>query len=131
MAVFTVGSGNYTFSSPGVKEFLQKPIPQSLVISPGDTLAMKGDSFLVDITADYPDAVIYYCLDGQEPNKTSNVFYQPFYLKENGILKSKTFPENSPPSFVSTSAIDFLDPKINGLSYKYFVGKWIQLPEFD
>ncbi|MCK5209796.1 MAG: chitobiase/beta-hexosaminidase C-terminal domain-containing protein, partial [Cyclobacteriaceae bacterium] len=131
MAVFEVGSGNYSFSSPDVKDLLPKPIPQSPIITPRDTLAMKGDSVFVQIRTDYPDAKVHYTLDGSEPDSLSNVFNQSFYLTENTTIKAKAFLKKSKPSFKTTRVINFIDLNTNGLTYTYYEGKWMQLPDFD
>ncbi len=131
LAVFEIGSGKYSFSSPNILDLLQVPVPQSPIISPGDTFAMKGDSALVNIKTDYSDAIVHFTLDGKEPDVSSNVFTQPFYLKENVIIKAKTFLENSEPSFTTTSVINFLDPNKNGLIFNYYEGKWTALPDFN
>lgn len=131
LAVFELGSGNYSFSSPDVKDLLPKPIPQSPNITPGDTLATKGDSVFVQIKTDYPDAKVLYTLNGQEPDSLSSVFDQSFYLSQNTTIKAKTFLNHSEPSFTTTRIINFIDINKNGLSYTYYEGKWSKLPDFD
>ena len=34
-------------------------------------------------------------------------------------------------SFVKSNYIDFINPKINGISYKYYDGAWMKIPDFS
>jgi hypothetical protein len=130
-AVYEVGSGEYNFLSKGTKKLIRNTILSNPIIEPGDTLAQISDSVKIKITSDVAEAGIYYTTDGSEPDSTSSVFKTPFYVSKATVIKAKVILKGYDPSFVKTTYIDFVNPEVNGLTYKYYEGIWTKLPDFS
>lgn len=130
-AVFEVESGNYQFESIGAVSNLKYPVPATPIIHPADTLANVQDTVWVKISSDASRAQIHYTTDNSDPDQNSMVYVRPFAVTKPTIVKAKAFEENCPPSSIKSNFIDFVDPKRNGLTYKYYEGKWNELPEFS
>lgn len=129
-AVYEIGSGEYHFVSERSKKMLRHTILSNPVIHPNDTLAQVNDSVLVKITSDVAEAGIYYTTDSSDPDSTSLVYKNPFYISKATLIKAKALLNGYDPSFVKTNYIDFVNPEVNGLTYKYYEGIWIKLPDF-
>jgi alpha-L-rhamnosidase len=129
-AVYEVESGDYQFLAKGSRSQLKNTILSNPIIHPSDTLAQAHDSVQMRITSDVPEAVIRFTTDGTDPTPSSPVYKTPFYLKKPTELRAKATLEGYEPSFVKVNFIDFIDPKINGLNYKFYVGKWTKLPDY-
>jgi len=130
-AIYECGSGNYNFLSEGAKSSLKHTILSNPIIHPGDTLARLNDSILVDITSDVSGAKIYFTSDSTEPDTISSFFRVPFWVSQPTIIRAKAYLKGYESSFTKTNYIDFIDPEINGLIYKYYEGVWTKLPEFS
>jgi alpha-L-rhamnosidase len=118
-AVYEIDSGSYQFVSKGSKSCLYNTILSNPVIHPGDTLAQVHDSVKVTITSDVVGARIHFTTDNSEPDSTSRVYHQPFYVQKPSVIKAKVSLKGYEPSFTKTNFIDFVDPDINGLTYSY------------
>ena len=129
-AVYEIKSGDYRFLSKGAKNLLKNAILSNPIIHPADTLAQAHDSVLVNITSDVAEAGIYYTIDGSDPDSTSRVFNQPFYVLKPTIIRAKAVLAGYEPSFDKTNYIDFINPEVNGLTYKYYEGAWMKIPDF-
>ncbi|MCX6226412.1 MAG: PA14 domain-containing protein [Bacteroidia bacterium] len=130
-AVYEIQSGEYLFLSKGSKNRLKNAILSNPIIHPGDTLAQINDSVRVSITSDVAEARIYYTADNSEPDSTSRLFNRPFYVTKPTIIRAKAFSKGFEPSFTKTNYIDFINPEINGLTYKYYEGIWTKIPDFS
>lgn len=130
-AVFEVQSGKYKFVSRDAKKLMRAPILPAPVISPRDTLASVGDSVKVNIASGVEGTPIYYTLDGSEPDSTSTLFTQPFYLHQPVEVKAKSFKKGYVTSFTKSNKISFMNPEVNGIAYNYYEGVWTELPDFS
>lgn len=130
-AVYEVESGVYQFLSKGSKNLLKNTILSNPIIHPGDTLVQIHDSVMVSIISDVAEARIYYTDDNSEPDSTSALFKKPFYLSKPTIIRAKVFSNGYKPSFTKVNYIDFINPEINGLTYKYYEGIWTKIPDFS
>ncbi len=129
-AVYEVKSGDYQFLSKGSKNLLKNSILSNPIIHPGDTLAQVKDSVMVSISSDVAEAQIRYTIDGSEPDQGSRLFEHPFYISKPTIVRAKAVLEGYEPSFTKTNYIDFINPEVNGLTYKYYEGAWMKIPDF-
>lgn len=129
--VYELESGNYSFLSKGSKNLLKHIILSNPIIHPGDTLAHVGDSILVHITSDVSEARLHYTLDGSEPDSTSKLYKAPFFISKPATIKAKAMLNGYESSFIKSNYIDFINPKLNGLTYKYYDGAWMKLPDFS
>jgi len=85
------------------------------------------------------DAEIRYTLDGSDPTSTSELYKEPFTIRQTTILKARAFSVYDTQSRVSqrtytqTEILTAVDPgnTKEGLSYSYFEGNWVQLPNFS
>ncbi|MEI7501216.1 MAG: family 78 glycoside hydrolase catalytic domain, partial [Bacteroidota bacterium] len=130
-AVYEVESGEYQFRSNGSRNLLKNTILSNPIILPADTLAQIKDSVLVRITSDVAEARIHYTTDNTEPDSTSRLFEKPFYVSQPTTIKAKAFLTGYESSFTKTNFIDFINPGINGLTYKYYEGIWVKIPDFS
>jgi hypothetical protein len=130
-AVYEVESGDYQFASKGSRKLLRNTILTNPIIHPADTLAMVHDSVNVSITSDVAEAHIFYTTDNTEPDSTSAMYSTPFFVSKPTVIKAKAILNGFDPSFTKTNYIDFVNPKVNGLNYKYFEGEWMKLPDFS
>ena len=128
--VYEVASGEYHFVAKGAKNLLKHIILSNPIIHPGDTLARENDSILVKITSDVAEAHIRYTTDGSDPDSTAALFEKPFYITKPTTIRAKVMLEGYEPSFVKSNYIDFINPKINGLTYTYYDGAWMKIPDF-
>ncbi len=129
-AVYEIESGDYEFLSKGPKRLLKHIILSNPIIHPGDTLAQVRDSILVHITSDVAEAAIHYTTDGSEPDSTSSLFRKPFYISKPTKIRARAMLNGYESSFVKSNYFDFIDPKTNGLTYQYYDGAWMKIPEF-
>jgi len=130
-AVYEVESGDYQFVSEGSRKMLRNTILTNPIIHPADTLAQVHDSIKIRITSDVAEAHIHYTTDNSEPDSTSKLYTKPFPVSEPTVIKAKAILNGYDPSFTKTNFIDFINPKINGLTYKYYEGVWTRLPDFS
>ena len=130
-AVYEIESGDYQFISKGSKKLLRNTILSNPIIHPGDTLAQVHDSVMVNITSDVAEAKIYFTTDGSEPDSTSYLFKKPFGVSKPSVIKAKVFLNGYKPSSTKTNFIDFINPDVNGLIYKYIEGVWTKIPDFS
>ena len=87
----------------------------------------------VDIKDYSKNGEIRYTLDGTPPNEMSTLYTKPFQFKleESTTINARVFKEGVKPSNINSSRLSYVDPQKNGLSYKYFVGDWSNLPKFS
>ncbi|MDB4583603.1 family 78 glycoside hydrolase catalytic domain [Draconibacterium sp.] len=130
-AKFEVQSGTYTFKSDDVSGLLKKPVLSAPVISPGDTLASLGDSVRVNIISDISETEVRYTLDDTDPDEHSYLFDAPFSVTQPTTIRAKVFEKDSTPGIEKKITIDFIDPKNNGINFKYYEGVWQKLPDFN
>ena len=129
-ATFQVGSGRFVFVSKGAEKILPATFPTAPDISPGDTIVTKGDSVRVAIHSDLSGGIIRFTTNGKEPNSTAARYTGPFFLKKSAEIRARVFQAGFPPGFVSKRMVSFVDPRVNGVRFAYFEGKWKKLPDF-
>jgi alpha-L-rhamnosidase len=130
-AVYKVESGRYQFKSAQISALLDTPFASGPVISPQDTSVFIPDSVLVHMKTETAGSEIRYTLDNNNPSEQSLLYKGPFALRRKAIIKAGTFKDGYHPSFISTSEISFVEPKVNGLRYNFYEGIWTKLPDFS
>ncbi len=130
-AIFEVTSGQYSFSSNGAEKIITKPYVSGPVITPWDTILTVGNRISVDITCEDKDATIHYTIDGSMPNEGSPVYNKPFEISNKTVVRAQAFKKDYNPSNRSSSNIGFVDPRVNGIMWKLYEGKFLQVPDFD
>ncbi len=71
-------------------------------------------SLSIKINSNFPNAKIYYSLDGSEPTRKSNLYIEPFQVKEIATIRARAFVAGRPPSYIATQTFS------NGLEYDYY-----------
>ncbi len=72
-----------------------------------------NESSQIELKSNYPQAKIYYTLDGSEPNQQSNFYYGKFQVNHTTTIRAKAFVAGRPPSYTATrifASLDFQDP---------------------
>ena len=131
-AVYAIGSGTYAFSVDGYQPpAVQKPYVANPRVQPGDTSAVFPAKVQIRMECGTPGAQIRYTLDGSEPTERSPLYDQPFETDKYAVVTARAFKEGMAPSFRRTAVVDVSDPRVNGLNYAYYEGKWDALPDFS
>ena len=130
LAVFEIKSGNYSFSSKGVKKVITEPYVPAPVITPADTILAIGVRLQVSITAPDSKSVIHYTLDGTQVTESSPLFGKPFEISGNTLVKAKAFREGYHPSNQSKEIYNYIDPARNGIEWSLYPGAFKKLPDF-
>ena len=128
---YEISSGKYTFVSKNIDEIIKTPMLSIPVIDPPDSTLFSPDSVLVNIRQYSKNAQIRFTLDGREPNENSELFTQPFMLRNSAVVKARTFWEGLKQGFTKSNRIVFIDSLANGVDYNYFIGAWNKLPDFE
>jgi hypothetical protein len=110
---------------------LNKAVLSTPVIYPGDLLAMQGDSVWVTISSGIEGSQIFYTTDGSEPDSRSSLYDAKFCVTKPTTIRARTYSNGFVNSFSKSNRIDFINPKLNGLTYKYYEGGWTKLPNFS
>ena len=131
-AVFAVGSGAYAFTADGYEPPKgQKPYVANPRILPGDTAAFAPAKVQIRMQCATRDAQIRYTLDGSEPTERSLLYDQPLETDKYVTVTARAFKQGMSPSFKRTAVVDVSNPRVNGLNYAYYEGKWEGLPDFS
>jgi alpha-L-rhamnosidase len=130
-AVFNIESGDYSFSSDGVKMKFTKQYVSNAVITPKNTIAFIGDKIMAAISCENKDAVIRYTLDGSEPNTSSSLYSKPLEILTTTIIRAQAFIDGYNPSIKTRVTYNFVDPNKNGILWNYYEGDFNKLPNFD
>ena len=104
----------------------QKAAPVVQIDPPG--VFFHQESPAIQITSNFPNAKIYYTLDGSKPTRQSNLYIEPFQVNETTTVRARAFLAGRPPSYVTTQifgSLDFQDPPKHGklfpgLEYDYY-----------
>jgi predicted alpha-1,2-mannosidase len=118
----------YSFTK---KDFVSPPFQKK-------DISLFKDSAVVDLDCSVKDAVIYYTLNGTEPNQNSEKFLKPFTIKTTTILKARSYKENLEPSnilsFTSEKLIyrksEHPENLVNGIRYLYYEGVFSSVFDF-
>lgn len=100
----------------------------------------QKESPLIHLVCNFPEAKIYYTLDGSEPTKQSTFYFEPFRVNETVTVRARAFLPGRPASYIVTEifgSLNYQDPpkhgKLNpGLQYDYFkarVNSVLELPD--
>ncbi len=130
-SVYEVASGEYDFLSKGAKTILPKTMLPAPVIALDNSFAFEGDTIEVTISSGNPGAKTFYTIDGLEPDENSEVYEKPILISETTKIKAKSVKEGFISSNVQNGFVEFINPKLNGLHYKYYEGEWMKLPDFS
>jgi hypothetical protein len=130
-SVYELASGEYSFLSKGAKNLLPETMLPVPVIALDHTFAFVGDTVEVSIYSGETDAKIYYTTNGSEPDEKSKVYEKPLQISKTTKIKAKSVKDGFISSTVQSGFIEFINPKLNGLQYKYYEGKWMKLPDFS
>jgi alpha-L-rhamnosidase len=130
-AVYAVGSGSYAFSVDAFQPTAaHQPYAATPRILPGDTSAVSPSKVQIRMQCATEGVQIRYTLDGSEPTERSPLYDQPLETDKYAVVTARAFKPGMAPSFRRTAVIDVSDPRINGLNYGYYEGKWDALPDF-
>lgn len=108
-----------------LSEGLQVSIPYTT-----NDLYLYLDSVRVDLGSATSDALLYYTLDGTEPDENSFVYEKPFTLFETKTIKAKAYKTGYTPSrtlVVKATKAVLENPRsaqgsVNGTNYRYYEG---------
>ncbi|MBK7106938.1 MAG: family 78 glycoside hydrolase catalytic domain [Ignavibacteriae bacterium] len=131
LAIFEICSGEYSFTTKGVKKKVTKSFTSNAVISPRDSTALFGKKIIASISCRDKNAIVHYTIDGSEPNLNSPVYTKPFEITKNTIVKAQAYMYGFNPSVLSKVVYNFVDPKKNGIEWKLFEGEFKKLPDFN
>ena len=104
---------------------LRMPPP---AIDPADIFFV--DSVRVRITSEVGDAVIRYTLDGTPPGKGSPRYTEPVWIRHSCTLTAAARREGFLPGETAVSRYVKEEVPDQGILYKYYEGKWEDLPRF-
>ncbi|TFG98538.1 MAG: hypothetical protein E4H13_09780, partial [Calditrichales bacterium] len=99
------------------------------VIEPQTSLGMD-QAVRVTLSCPTDGAVIRYTVDGTQPATNSAVYKGPFELEKRTEVKAQAYKEGLQASVVATQSYYILDSEKNGMTYRYYEGKWEYLPDF-
>jgi len=128
-AVFEVKSGNYSFSSDGVKKISTQPYVSTAVIAPADSIFPIGSKTLATITCAEGNAKIHYSINGADLNESSPIYEKPIEISANTILRAQAFLDGYKPSNQSKVIYSFIDPLKNGINWTLYRGRFIKVPD--
>lgn len=129
-AVYSIPSGKYEFQSKDAASSLRSAVIPAPVVIPGDTLAYFGDTVMVRMKTSERGLEIHYTLDGTAPDRKAPVYRSPLPVTYSCMVRARAFKGSEPSGLSKMSRIDFIDPRKNGLNYKYYEGAWEKLPDF-
>ena len=133
---FTVGATYKNSNDIGVvtnHTYIINPITEAKapVITPGS--GTYGQRQLVSMSSDTQDSKIYYTVDGSIPSRDSMDFKEPFYVKQDTVVKAITVTKNGISEItvneikVNQEASNFLKTDGKVIRNNYGAGEKIQL----
>ena len=128
-SIFSISPGTYEFTSGNIGRLIKPVHVSTPTITPYDTLFLKPQSADIFIESATEGADIYYTLDGTEPDMGSNKYSGPLRLDKNSVVKAIAYNDGYIPSFVKSTAVNFIDPEINGIDYTVYEGMWDKKPD--
>jgi hypothetical protein len=104
----------------------QKAAPVVSISPPGEFFDTVSSP--IALTCNFPNAKIYYTLDGSEPTQNSNLYYESFQLKKTHTVKTRAFLPGRPSSYITSQIFASLQyyravepgPVKSGLYYDYY-----------
>lgn len=82
----------------------------SPIITPGTSTFYNPYSVNVSITSGTEDALIYYTIDGSDPDESSTLYEGSFSISETTTVKAKAYKAGLDASTITTSTLTFVDP---------------------
>ena len=86
------------------------------MITPGS--GTYGQRQLVSMSSDTQDSKIYYTVDGSIPSRDSMEFKEPFYVKQDTVVKAITVTKNG------ISEITVNEIKVNQEASNFLKNRW-------
>lgn len=109
-----------TLQTTKLKMFNPTITPQNVYFS---------DSIKIHIFNEMEEAKTFYTLDGSLPNRDSNQYKKPIFIKNNCELKTISIGDG----FLASDVIKSAYKKVAfnaGIQYKYYVDHWRKIPNF-
>jgi hypothetical protein len=72
-----------------------------------------------------------YTLDGSEPDESSVLYSVSLIIRKSVQLKAKAFESGFTKSISEIENFTIVNPEVNGVNYKYYLGKWEKIPDFN
>ncbi|KAF0142963.1 MAG: hexosaminidase [Stygiobacter sp.] len=96
----------------------------------------SGERFIkhtdkVSLASPIAGSKIFFTTDNSEPTTNSLLYKTPIVVKDQTIIKAKTFLKNGKASPTAQVVCTVLDSAKNGLAYKLYHGEWLSIPDFD
>jgi polygalacturonase len=88
-----------------------------------------NEKIKVELTSNTKGADNYYTTDGTTPDKTSSKYKSPITIQETSNLRAIAIKEGLIPSEISESKYESVE-KLEAVQYKYYEGRWVELPNF-
>lgn len=129
--IYSVSPGKYEFHSKNISSLIKPVHVSTPQITPYDTLFFKPEKANISIESATEGADIYYTLNGSKPDLNSIKYKGSFTLDNNSIAKAVGYKDGYFPSFVKTTKVNFIDPKVNGIDYTVYEGMWDKKPDLD
>ncbi len=130
-AVFRIVSGTYSFTSDGARKSRTAKYTTTPIISPKDTVLAKGDKIAVSINCSDESSVIYYTLDGKNPDETSAIYKEPIVISGKTTVKARAYKKGDNPSMQTIAIYDFIDREKNGVTWNVYRGDFKKMPDFS
>ena len=96
------------------------------------------ESYTVDLSTPAKESVIYYTIDGADPDENAEKFTSLFTINKSANLKAVAIWEDGNKSRISEYQLERVDPQVaveknvaSGLSCKYYEGAWEKIPDFS
>lgn len=95
------------------------------IFEPKEGNYVVEDGLEVIISSNTPDAIIYYTLNGLEPDDDANIYQGPIKLQKSSVVNAIAYVEGMLPSYISTAQysltltkeFDECEETDNGLDY--------------
>ena len=114
-----------------------------IIETPGGWYA-EGETVRVRLSSEMKELEIRYTLNGDEPTASSTLYEAPFVVTEDTVVKVGAFKDGKQYGDTVRAEFKFVSPEeverrgsadtgstSAGLAYKYYEGKWKELPDFD
>lgn len=128
---YEIESGQYNFTVKDIRSLILTSRLSAPKITAVDSLLFLPDTATVRIISSEENTQIRYTLNGDVPNEKSEIYSIPLKISSNTIVNAKVFKEGFKPSSLRTSFLTFIDQEKNGVSYEYYSGTWVDIPDFS
>jgi hexosaminidase len=83
------------------------------------------------MTSPVPNAVLCYTVNGDDPTPSSPRYSKPIPIKGDVTLKAILVLPGGKTSNPVTTNFMTVDPKVNGVTFNYFEGEWVMVPDMS